>query len=51
MFGEEPVKELLLKHASSGIEILQEAILRAIQEFTRGSTQTDDITIVIAERS
>ncbi len=50
MFGEERVKEIILKEAPSGAEQLQEAILGAIEEFTRGRAQTDDITFVIAQR-
>lgn len=50
MFGEERVKEIILKAALAGAEELYEAVLFAIQEFTRGRTQTDDITFVIAQR-
>ena len=49
MFGEERVKEIILKEASSGAQELQEVMLAAIHEFTRGRPQTDDLTIVIAQ--
>ena len=50
MFGEERVKEIILREAPSGAEPLYESILSAVQDFTRGRTQSDDITFVIAER-
>ena len=50
MFGEERVKEIILREAPLGAERLYEVILAAVQEFTRGRTQTDDITLVIAQR-
>jgi serine phosphatase RsbU (regulator of sigma subunit) len=50
MFGEERVKQIILKAAPSGAEELYEATLFAIQEFTRGRNQTDDITFVIAQQ-
>jgi phosphoserine phosphatase RsbU/P len=50
MFGEERVKEIILREAPSGAENLYEAILPALQDFIRGRAQTDDITFVIAQR-
>jgi serine phosphatase RsbU (regulator of sigma subunit)/pSer/pThr/pTyr-binding forkhead associated (FHA) protein len=50
MFGEDRVKDIILREAPSGAEQLSEAILLGIQEFTRGRAQTDDITFVIAQR-
>jgi serine phosphatase RsbU (regulator of sigma subunit) len=50
MFGEERVKDLVRREAPSGSEHLYKATLSAIQEFTRGRAQTDDITIIIAQR-
>jgi serine phosphatase RsbU (regulator of sigma subunit) len=50
MFGEERVKEIILREAPLGAERLYEVILTAVQNFTRGRTQTDDITLVIAQR-
>jgi phosphoserine phosphatase RsbU/P len=51
MFGEERVKEIILREAPSGAENLYEAILPALQDFIRGHPQTDDITFVIAQRT
>src|SRR6185295_14878573 len=45
MFGEERVKEIILREAPLGAERLYEVILAAVQDFTRGRTQTDDITL------
>jgi sigma-B regulation protein RsbU (phosphoserine phosphatase) len=50
MFGEERVKDLIRREAPSGSEQLYKATLSAIQEFTHGRAQTDDITIIIAQR-
>jgi serine phosphatase RsbU (regulator of sigma subunit) len=50
MFGEDRVKEILLKEAPSGLNQVQKALLSGIEQFTRGRAQTDDITITIAER-
>ncbi len=50
MFGEDRLKEVILEHAPHGAVQLDEAMLAAIRGFTRGHTQTDDITIVILQR-
>ena len=50
MFGEERVKEIILREAPLGVEPLYESILAAVQDFTRGRTQSDDITLIIAQR-
>lgn len=51
MYGEQRLKDIFLQCAPLGAEKLHEAILREVEEFTRGTSQTDDITIVIAERA
>jgi phosphoserine phosphatase RsbU/P len=50
MFGEERVKEIIQREGPKGAAGVHEAVLASIGEFTRGRDQTDDITIVIAER-
>lgn len=50
MFGEERVKEIILKEAATGATRLHDALIASIAEFTRGHDQSDDITLVIAER-
>jgi serine phosphatase RsbU (regulator of sigma subunit) len=50
MFGEERVKEIIQREGRTGAIGVHEAIIASVAEFTRGRDQTDDITIVIAER-
>lgn len=50
MFGEDRVKEIILREASRGANGLQQALISSVADFTRGQDQTDDITIAIAER-
>ena len=50
MFGEECVQEIICKQAPAGIEALETTILSAIEEFTRGKDQSDDITFVLVQR-
>jgi sigma-B regulation protein RsbU (phosphoserine phosphatase) len=49
MFGEMRIKQIIQNEAPSGAEKVQSAILRAVEEFTGGRTQTDDITLMIAQ--
>jgi sigma-B regulation protein RsbU (phosphoserine phosphatase) len=51
MFGEERVKELVRSQAAAGATRLHDSLISSIAEFTRGEDQSDDITIVIAERA
>jgi sigma-B regulation protein RsbU (phosphoserine phosphatase) len=51
MFGDDRVKEIIQREGSFGVARVHEAVIAAIGEFTRGRDQTDDITIVIAERA
>jgi serine phosphatase RsbU (regulator of sigma subunit) len=50
MFGEERVKEILRREARAGAVRVHEAVIKSIAEFTRGHDQSDDLTLVIAER-
>jgi serine phosphatase RsbU (regulator of sigma subunit) len=50
MLGEERVKAIIQEHALEGAEHLEKKLLETIQSYTRGRTQTDDITIMIVER-
>ncbi|HET9216254.1 MAG TPA: SpoIIE family protein phosphatase [Terriglobia bacterium] len=50
MFGEERVKEIICREASAGAAQVSEALIASIAEFTKGHDQSDDITLVIAER-
>jgi sigma-B regulation protein RsbU (phosphoserine phosphatase) len=51
MFGDDRVKEIIQREGSFGVTRVHEAVIASIGEFTRGRDQTDDITIVIAERT
>src|SRR5439155_25362328 len=50
MFGEERVKEIIQREAPSGAEQMLKTMLAALEKFTGSKPQTDDITIIIAER-
>ena len=50
MLGEEAVKQVILAEAGAGAGHLEQKLLEAIQAFTQGQSQSDDITIMIIER-
>ena len=50
MFGEERLLELIRQEAPSGSHALEQRLLKAIEEFTEGTPQTDDITFVVVEK-
>jgi sigma-B regulation protein RsbU (phosphoserine phosphatase) len=50
MFGETRLIRVIRDHATQGCTILKEAILKAIQEFTQGRHQTDDMTFLIVQK-
>lgn len=50
LFGEDRVLELLREHASLGPAGVRAKILAAVERFTEGEEQSDDITIVVATR-
>ena len=47
MLGEDKVKEIIRANAVSGAEVLEQKLLEAIQTFTQGQSQSDDITLMI----
>jgi serine phosphatase RsbU (regulator of sigma subunit) len=51
MFGEERLLGIIRQEAPAGSLVLERKFLNAIEEFTQGMPQTDDITFVIVERS
>lgn len=51
MLGEQLVKEIICRDASLGAEALEHSLLEAIHNFTRGRSQTDDITLMIVEKT
>jgi sigma-B regulation protein RsbU (phosphoserine phosphatase) len=50
MFGEERLREIIQRDAHSGSHAIEKSFLKAIQDFTQGTPQTDDITFVIVEK-
>src|ERR1700674_1339089 len=50
MFGEERLLKIIQKKAPSGSHALKPKLLKAIEEFTQGMPQNDDITFVVVEK-
>jgi len=50
MFGEQRLLQIIRQEAPSGSPAIERMFLKAVEEFTRGMAQTDDITFVIAEK-
>lgn len=50
MFGEARLLEIIRQEAPSGSRAVEGRLLKAIEEFTRGIPQTDDITFVVVEK-
>ncbi len=49
-FGEERLQRVLVQHADRGAHALVEAVLAAIDDFTGGAAQYDDMTLVAVRR-
>jgi len=50
MFGEERLLEIIRREAFSGSHAVEQKFLSAIEEFTQGMPQTDDVTFLIVEK-
>jgi serine phosphatase RsbU (regulator of sigma subunit) len=50
MFGAERLRRLIRQQAPAGSQALEQNLLTAIDEFTQGTPQTDDITFVVVEK-
>jgi serine phosphatase RsbU (regulator of sigma subunit) len=50
MFGEERLVSIIRQHAVAGSHELKQKLLSAVEDFTQGEPQTDDITFVIVEK-
>ncbi len=50
MLGEEKVLEVIRREAPLGSSAVKKGLLQAIEEFTQGIPQTDDITFLVTER-
>jgi phosphoserine phosphatase RsbU/P len=51
MFGEEALLKVIRDTAAQGSRLLKETLLQAIENFTQGTPQTDDITLLVIERA
>jgi serine phosphatase RsbU (regulator of sigma subunit) len=49
MFGEDRLLRIIRQEAPSGSQAIEQRFLKAIEEFTHGMPQTDDITFVVVE--
>lgn len=50
MFGDDRLLEIIRQEAPSGSDLLHRRLLNAIETFTHGVPQTDDITLVVVEK-
>jgi serine phosphatase RsbU (regulator of sigma subunit) len=50
MFGEKRLLELIRQSGPLGSPAVEQNILKAIEDFTQGMPQTDDITLVVVEK-
>jgi serine phosphatase RsbU (regulator of sigma subunit) len=51
MFGEDRLLEIIRREGPSGSRAVEQSFLKAIEDFTQGAPQTDDITFVVVEKS
>jgi len=50
MFGEERLKETLLKYSTENATTIRDAAIEAVNQFSQGKTIDDDITMVVLRR-
>ena len=50
MFGEHRLLDIIRREAPSGSHAVEQRFLNAIEDFTQGTPQTDDITFVVVEK-
>jgi len=51
MFGEDRLLDIIRREGPSGSHAVEQSVLKAIGEFTLGMPQTDDITLVVVEKT
>jgi serine phosphatase RsbU (regulator of sigma subunit) len=51
MFGEKRLLDIIRQEAPLGSHALELRLLKAVEEFTHGTPQTDDITFVVVEKT
>jgi sigma-B regulation protein RsbU (phosphoserine phosphatase) len=50
MFGEERLLQIIQCEAPCGSHAVEQGLLKALDDFTQGTPQTDDITFVVVEK-
>lgn len=50
-FGEENLRDLVRTHSAHGADVLESKLLDALDRFTQGAPQTDDITFLLIQHS
>lgn len=50
MFGTERLLEIIQRDAPLGGKAVEQGLLKAVEEFTHGATQPDDITLLLVEK-
>jgi serine/threonine protein phosphatase PrpC len=50
MFGEKRLLEIIQRQGPSGSDAVERGFLKAIEDFTQGMPQTDDITFAVVEK-
>jgi serine phosphatase RsbU (regulator of sigma subunit) len=50
-FGEERLRDIIRSHGSCGARAIEQGVLDALETFTEGAPQTDDITLVIIAKN
>jgi sigma-B regulation protein RsbU (phosphoserine phosphatase) len=50
MFGQQKLLQIIRQEAPLGSHAIEQEFLKAIEEFTQGMAQTDDITFVVVEK-
>ena len=50
VFGEKRLRTIIKQWASSGSQVVERKLLEAVEEFTQGRPQTDDVTFVVVQK-
>jgi serine phosphatase RsbU (regulator of sigma subunit) len=50
MLGEKRLREIIRQASPSGSRVLEQQLLKSIEEFTQGTPQTDDITFALVQK-
>jgi sigma-B regulation protein RsbU (phosphoserine phosphatase) len=50
MLGEKRLREMIRREAPRGGQAVERGFLKAIEDFTQGMPQTDDLTFMVVEK-